>query len=359
MPRSGTAILPLHYGHPPRKLYERMVRLGGVLCDLVGEKFGYSDLVTRFSDPFWFHSFALALGFDWNSSGTTTVLLSAIRDYYREHDGGIHIVGAKGEKLSTMREQASAIEGSLGETYVRSLMNSARDIARVDNNLLQDGFDLYMQFIITDGKGWSIVQQGLNPDSRLARRYHWNSEVRGKIYEDARSGLSGIKNMPVVLDLSTALSRDNRDHMVEAAGERPERFSCIPKDSRQTTLDGLMASGSFLGMDVKVDWKKLREIYEYSPKGFDELFRMKGVGKSTIRALSYLSEIISGYSPSFSDPLKFSFALGGKDGIPRPVNYADYDRCIEFFTDLLGKKGFRNETDIMIENLARSGLYLR
>ncbi|MCL4314527.1 MAG: DUF763 domain-containing protein [Candidatus Thermoplasmatota archaeon] len=359
MPRSGTAILPLHYGHPPKRLYERMVSLGGILSELIVDKFGSTELVTRFSDPLWFHSFALALGFDWNSSGTTTVLLSALRDYYQNNEGSVHVIGAKGEKLSTMGNQAADLEDHLGERYVASLMNTARDVARVDNNLLQDGFDLYMQFIVTDGKGWSIVQQGLNPNTRLARRYHWNSRINGRIYDDNRSGLSGSEKLSAVLDLSTAASSRNRDHMVEASGERPERFSNVPGDSRQMTLDGSMASGRFLNMDVRIDWKKLRQIYEYSPQGFDDLFRMKGVGRSTIRALSYLSEIISGYSPSFSDPLKFSFALGGKDGIPRPVNYADYDKCILFFSDVLGRKGFRRETDIMIENLARSGLMLR
>ncbi|MCL4342496.1 MAG: DUF763 domain-containing protein [Candidatus Thermoplasmatota archaeon] len=359
MPKTGTAILPLHYGKPPERLFRRMVKLGGILCDLISEKFGTEALISKFADPFWFHSFALATGFDWNSSGTTTVLLSALKEYYASHGDGLIIIGAKGDGFSTIREQFSEAGKVAGSKFMEEAFIVSRDVARVDNNLLQDSFDLYLQYMVTDGNSWSIVQQGMNPEVRLARRYHWHSGISGALYDDARSGLSGSRIMDGVLDLSTKASAGNRDGILAVIQDNPEKYAGSIGRGKQRTLEMGNAEGKFLNLDVRINWKKLRDIYEYSPSGFQELYRMKGVGKSTVRALSYLSEIIYGEGPSFSDPLKFSFALGGKDGIPKPVDYADYDACISFFGEVLGKRGFDRSIDLLIDNLARSGFNLR
>ena len=165
--------------------------------------------------------------------------------------------------------------------------------------------------------------------------------------------------MDGVLDLSTKASAGNRDGILAVIQDNPEKYAGSIGRGKQRTLEMGNAEGKFLNLDVRINWKKLRDIYEYSPSGFQELYRMKGVGKSTVRALSYLSEIIYGEGPSFSDPLKFSFALGGKDGIPKPVDYADYDACISFFGEVLGKRGFDRSIDLLIDNLARSGFNLR
>ncbi len=359
MPKTGSAILPLHYGHPPERLFKRMIQLGGTLCELILEKYGSRDLLLRFSDPYWFHSIALATGFDWNSSGTTTVMLSALKEYFDSRNGEIVILGAKGKRLSTVKEQYSKAETKIGGKFLEEAFLTAKDVARVDNNLLQDTFDLYLQYLITDGRGWSIVQQGMNSNIRMARRYHWHSGVDRRLYDDARYGLSGTKRMDTVLDLSTSTSSKNRDGMIDIIKDRPERYRGIIGNGRQRTLDMRDAEGKILDMDVRVDWKKLQSIYEDAPSGFNELYRMKGIGKSTLRALSYLSEIVYGSEPSFKDPIKFSFALGGKDGIPKPVNYKDYDTSIAFFREVLGKPGFDGTIDAIIRNLSRSGLIIR
>ena len=339
MERKGTAILPLHYGHPPEYLYRRMVRLGGILSDIMIEKYGIGSYLEKISDPFWLHSLSLAIGFDWNSSGTTTATLSAIKEYYTTHDSGVHILGGKGKKLSSMRSEMERIvrDGRISDSKGSRILEEARRIARVDQVLLQDEFDLYMQFLVMDESGkWSIVQQGMNTEMRMARRYHWIRREGIDFMDDYRNGISCPQVSENVLDLSTKKSEGHRKSIVEITKENPDRYRGRVRVGNQSTLDGYTHPGRQLRMDYRIDWEKMRQLYEYQPADFEELAYLKGYGKSTIRSLSYLAEIIYGEKPSFTDPVKYSFALGGKDGVPKPINRYDYDRAIEFYRELLG-----------------------
>jgi hypothetical protein len=360
MQRIGSAILPLHYGHPPERLFRRMIRLSGLLSSLIIEKFGTDQLLEKLSDPFWFHSFSLAIGFDWNSSGTTTATMAALKEYSNRNDIPIKILGGKGEKMSHIRPEAmnSVASGFISDLKIQSVLDSAKAIARVDQNLLQDSYDLYMHFIILDEKSrWAIIQQGMNQETRLARRYHWLYRTANNMIDDGRRGISAVKREESVLDLSTRISQENRSDMLELVRCNPMRYRHIFGDRKQMTL--YPENEKVVDLNISVDWNKLRDIYEYSPSDFGELFMMHGVGSSTIRAISYLAEIIFGSEPSFSDPLKFSFALGGKDGIPKPVNYDDYDKCLAFYSDVLSDyKTGREESMIMVKNLANAGFRL-
>lgn len=359
MRKTGISILPLHYGHPPQFLYRRMVTLGGILCSLIEEKYGTDDLLDRLADPFWFHSLSLAIGFDWNSSGTTTTTMSALKEYFALNDSGIRIAGGKGPRMSLISEEMDDLwkRGFISELSASGIRKNARTVAKVDSRLLDDDYDLYMQFLAVSGKGnWSVVQQGLDSNSRTARRYHW-SHSNQEFLNDGREGISSDVVKEKVTDLSTRVSERHRELMAELARENPrkEMFTI----NRQSTLDSFAENQKILRLDIRVNWNKLREIYEYQPADFEELFNYRGVGKSTVRALSYLAEVVYGSEPSFRDPVKFSFALGGKDGIPKPVDYYDYDRCIEFYSDVLGnlRNGDHNLQKIA-ENLARAGYRL-
>jgi len=215
-----------------------------------------------------------------------------------------------------------------------------------------------MHFIILDEKSrWAIIQQGMNQETRLARRYHWLYRTANNMIDDGRRGISAVKREESVLDLSTRISQENRSDMLELVRCNPMRYRHIFGDRKQMTL--YPENEKVVDLNISVDWNKLRDIYEYSPSDFGELFMMHGVGSSTIRAISYLAEIIFGSEPSFSDPLKFSFALGGKDGIPKPVNYDDYDKCLAFYSDVLSDyKTGREESMIMVKNLANAGFRL-
>ena len=352
MERKGTALLPLHYGHPPEYLYKRMVKLGGILSDLILEKFGNQTYMEKLSDPFWFHSLSLAIGFDWNSSGTTTATLSAIKEYFTRRNSDIHIIGGKGKRLSEMHTEMDALvrEGRISESKSVRILEDARRIARVDQSLLQDDFDLYMQFLVMDENGrWAIVQQGMNPAQRMARRYHWIRRSGLDFINDYRNGISSEVVREQVLDLSTKASENNRHSMVSIGKENPERYRYTIENGPQRSLDNFQFPERHLRMDYRIDWSKLRAIYEYQPEDFQELAYMKGIGKSTIRALSYLAELVYGDEPSFRDPVKYSFAVGGKDGVPKPINRNDYDIAISFFKELLGQ---RRIGDLSLESIA-------
>lgn len=353
MPRTGMSVLPLHYGHPPEYLYKRMIRLSGLISDLIIEKFGSEHLLQNFADPFWFHSLSLATGFDWNSSGTTTATLSALKEYYSKKSENIVIIGGKGRQMGKIAEDLnSAVDtGFISDHKAQSLRRNAKELAKVDNNLLQDTYDLYLQFIVLDGKGkWSLVQQGMNSSLRMARRYHWIYSTVSERLNDGRNGISTEKTVEDVLDLTTKLSERNRSDMVELAREGAHKFYYGVVTDKQRTLDSFSKDEPVLRMDYKINWKKMRELYEYQPKDFDELSNLSGIGKSTIRALSYLAEVIYGDQPSFVDPVKFSFGLGGKDGVPKPINVSDYDKAIEFYDELLHGSDQRK---IILDNIAR------
>ncbi|WP_337860647.1 DUF763 domain-containing protein [Ferroplasma sp.] len=337
MENHGSAIMPLHYGHPPEYLYKRMVKLGGIISDIIIQNYNENFLLDKIADPFWFHSFSLAIGFDWNSSGTTTATLSALKDHINRGDD-LRIVGGKGKHMGNISQEIEKIklEGNIPEKYLYRIKKDAKSIAKVDEKLLQDGFDLYMQFIIMDYNGnYAIVEQGMNQDSRLARRYHWkNNKI--PLYDDGRNGISGFEKN-IMLDLSTKKSMENRKGIIDIIKDNPLKYS------KQRSLDNFMESAPVLDLNYKINWQKMKDLFEYNPDSFQDLMEIPGLSKSTIRALSYLSELVYGNSPSFSDPVKYSFCLGGKDGVPKPVNVYDYDKAIEFYNEILKGNQYYNE----------------
>lgn len=362
MERRGTSILPLHYGHPPEYLFKRMVELGGTLCEIIISEYGLQTLLEKLSDPFWFHSFSLVIGFDWNSSGTTTATLAALKEYYLKHDGDLAIIGGKGQKMVRTRDEAESLvkKGYIDDRKVQGILDKAKYIAKIDNNLLQDGYDLYLQFLLTspDGK-WSVIEQGMDQKLRLARRYHWIWSSQGDLLNDGRNGISSTDIRLSPLDLSTRKSEKNRKSMLDLTKDSVDSIRARVRTGDQLRLDSFWDSSRELRLDYSINWEKVRAIYEYNPDSFADIVNMRGVGKSTIRALSYLAEVVFGDRPSFQDPVKFSFALGGKDGVPKPINVRDYDIAIDFYRDALGRLGSGDQNvQRLIGNLSRFSFQL-
>ncbi|KAA8922961.1 DUF763 domain-containing protein [Thermoplasma sp.] len=348
MERRGISTLPLHYGHPPEYLFRRAIKLSGIMAEIIMDTYGQDELIRRLADPFWFHSLSLVTGFDWNSSGTTVFTLSALKEYLSGKDLGVMVCGGKAGAMAQMKDDLLQSEesGVIGENEVQKVYENARRIAKIDNSLLQDGYDLYMQFVVVSSRGrHAVIQQGMNSEERMARRYHWLiGDDRVDI--EGRYGLSSERTSNNVLDLSAVDSRENRYGMLASVREGEIwRF----RSGLQSTLDNF--SMPFLDLSDRVNWQKLRDLYEYGVDDFEKIYMEKGIGRSTLRALSYIAEVIYGSKASFKDPVKFSFALGGKDGIPKPVNTYDYDRAIEFFSDLLKEKELNIRER---ENIARS-----
>ncbi|CAC12222.1 conserved hypothetical protein [Thermoplasma acidophilum] len=350
MERRGISALPLHYGHPPEYLFKRAVKLSGIMAEIIVDTYGQGELIRRLADPFWFHSLSLVTGFDWNSSGTTVFTLSALKEYLSTRDLGVKVCGGKASAMADMRaDLLSSVEtGILKEDDKEYVYENARRIAKIDNSLLQDGYDLYMQFVVVSDRGrHAVIQQGMNSEDRMARRYHWLIGNE-RVDVEGRYGLSADKTSLNVLDLSATESRDNRSAIVASVREGEVwRF----RSGAQSTLDNF--SLPFLDLSGRVNWKKLRDLYEYGVDDFEKIYMEKGIGKSTLRALSYIAEVIYGPKASFRDPVKFSFAVGGKDGIPKPVNTYDYDRAIEFFSDLIREKDLNvREKETIARSLA-------
>lgn len=356
MDKKGTAYLPLHYGKPPERLYKKIVELTGRISTLICETYGTREFIRRISDPFWFHSLSLVTGFDWNSSGTTTTTIHALKQYADQHNTDFFVAGGKGKY---MREKARDIK--IKSQYFQSEMatrNIVRDtdlMAKVDNNLLQDSYDLYIHSVVLDYRGnYSVIQQGMNQEDRMARRYHWSSLHKEDSLIEDRSGIESQKQAETCLDLSSPLSRDARIGIMKAIRET------VPlSHNSQTTLDSF-GGEKILNLSMKIPWKSIERLYEFQPGSFQDVVLTPGVGQSTIRALCYISEVITGAKPSYMDPIKYSYALGGKDGVPKPIDHHDYDRVITFFGSLLQDTGFqKGERERLMNRLARESVEKR
>ena len=353
MERRGTSYLPLHYGRPPEVLYKKIVEMTGYISEIICQTHGTIKFIKLLSDPVWFHSLSLVTGFDWNSSGTTTTTLHALKEYSEKKDLSFFVAGGKGKHMRNKRSDILKESDFISTSSIPGTLIRDTDlVARIDSNLLQDGYDLYIHSVISDYSGnYSVVQQGLNTVHGMARRYHWGTLPDNTYDVEERNGINASKMENEALDLSSPLSRDTRKSMLKVIQEKPY-FST----GAQSTLDSYSGE-KVLNMAVRMPWEKLRQIYEYEPSDMKELLMMNGIGKSAIRALSYISEVIMGARPSMEDPVRYSFAVGGKDGIPKPVNHDDYDIALEFFSEVLRSSGIEREKRIkLISRLSNSSL---
>lgn len=328
--RTGVAHLPLHYGKAPPWLFQRMVKLAREIVIVVVDEFGPEELLRRLSDPFWFQALGCVLGFDWHSSGLTTTTCGALKEGIKglESDLGIFVAGGKG---AISRKTPSEIQ-SVGDKLSLDpshLIYASRMAAKVDSAALQDGYQIYHHtFIFTRQGSWCVVQQGMNESNRYARRYHWLSEgVKDFVCEPHKAICSdGIGQ---ALNMVAVESEKARRVSTEIAGEKPEKL--IKELKRIQTLQ-LPSRHFLLKEDINPDrlWKVFLKTYERGPEDFETLLGLPGVGPKTIRALSLIAELVYGAKPSFRDPARYSFAHGGKDRHPYPVDRENYDRSIEF-----------------------------
>ncbi len=336
--RTGVANLPLHYGKAPRWLFDRMVKLAREITIVIVADFGAEEMLRRLSHPFWFQAFGCILGFDWHSSGVTTTLCGALKEGIKglEKDLGLFIAGGKGR---TSRQTPSELE-RWGESLALDaapLVYASRMSAKVDSAAIQDGYQLYHHtFLFTIGGSWTVIQQGMNEATRYARRYHWLGEkVTDFVNEPHAAILSETRGQ--VLNLVAGESDPARTTIVEiATGEKPENI--VAELKRLKTLE-LPSRHQLTVDDLHPDSlsRILLSTYERQPQDFEQLLGLPGVGAKTIRALSLISELVHGVAPSYRDPARYSFAHGGKDGIPYPVDRETYDRSIELLRQAINK----------------------
>ena len=401
---SGHADLPLHPGTVPRWLADRMMVLGTLITESLVENFGPEEVLVRLSDPLWFQSFGAVMGMDWHSSGITTSVMYALKRGLnpRAKELGIYVCGGRGKYSRTTPDELLEIAGGEGLSGDELVRNS-KLVAKVDNNAVQDGFQLYQHnFILTRNGSWAVVQQGMNGAEKKARRYHWCSTNLRSFVEEPHTGVVG-DNRGKILNLTDSKADKARSSILEMSREEPERMlneiSQIGKPASQiilmqggeslplapTSSVATPSSGGhprnapelpqqqelFPELSIQteekgrsivlpshhevckqdVDLKRLGGVlaiaYNNQPQDFESLLLTPGLGPRTLQSLALVSEVIYGTQSRFTDPARFSFAHGGKDGHPFPVPLKIYDESIRILRDSIEKSklGYKDKSD--------------
>jgi len=378
------AQLPLHTGKAPPWLFRRMTRLAGAVTSAIVEEFGPDEMLRRLSDPWWFQAFGCVLGFDWHSSGVTTVTCGALKEAAKACGGdlGILVAGGKGAvSRKTPQEIADAADRHAIATGER-LVYASRMSAKVDSAAVQDGFAVYHHsFFFTPEGRWCVVQQGMDEASGWARRYHWLAESVDDFVCEPHEAVQDLSEGPqgaatgrkspalpaqrqlTLLNMVAEESDDNRRASAALVRENPDWL--LAEIERYTEGPTLFAPARHPVLNLDVDRKRLRNIvvraHEENPAHFEALLGTQGVGPAAIRSLALLAEIIFQAPPSRRDPATprpapsdaprpspgepasqrrwadYSYAHGGKDGTPFPVDRATYDRNILVLTEAVRK----------------------
>ncbi len=336
----GVAKLPLHRGRVPRWLFDRMVKLAGAIVEVMVMEYGRREFIKRLSDPFWFQAFGNVLGFDWHSSGVTTVVTGVLKEAINPEKAGIAVCGGKGKASLRTLEEIEMLADIMGfsSSKIREFKRASVLAAKVDNAAIQDGYSLYHHaFVVSEEGYWAIIQQGLNVGDKTARRYHWLGEKVASFVEEPHASIVGDKRLNRVLNMTARESREARKASVDLVRENPSKLASLLARLRGfSTLDRWIGEKAefevklvkYLEMPWRINWKVLKKIYEIQPRNYEELLQIKGVGPATVRGLALVADLIYGEEPSWRDPVKYSFAFGGKDGVPYPVNKKAMDEAI-------------------------------
>ena len=333
-----------------------MVKLSREISTHIVSEYGPDDMLRRLADPFWFQAFGCVLGFDWHSSGVTTTVTGAVKEGLRgiEHELGLFAGGGKG---AASRKTPSEITGYCDRLSIdpRPLVYASRMSAKVDSAAVQDGYQLYHHaFFFTRTGGWCVVQQGMNDDNGMARRYHWLAASVKSYVNEPHAAICADATAPT-LNLVAAESDQVRS---ASAGLSREKPAVVLDALRQLPVLTMPRRHAVLIADVDTRYleKILLKTYERAPENFETLLGMEGVGARTLRALALTSEIIYGTPASTRDPARFSFAHGGKDGFPYPVDRDTYDKTVEVLRQAVNKAGVdRSERVAALKRLVKFG----
>jgi hypothetical protein len=334
MKRSGTADLPLHGGHVPMWLAERMSRLGFAITESIIAEYGTAEVLRRLSDPFWFQSFGAVLGMDWHSSGITTSVMGALKRAINPHAKtlGIYICGGKGKFSRQTPNELLAFCDQTGLNGT-ALVRCSKLSAKVDNTAIQDGFQLYHHnFIVSTTGLWTVVQQGMQQGSATARRYHWHSQGLTSFVEEPHTGICGV-NQGHILNMAAKEARPSRSSMMAMTTEHPNRMLAEMQHLVMPRHHDVRAKD----IDLKRLGAMLWLTHDKQPADFEELLLLEGMGPRTLQSMALVSEIIYGTPSRFKDPARFSFAHGGKDGHPFPVPVHVYDETIAVLSNAVEK----------------------
>ncbi|WP_293716637.1 DUF763 domain-containing protein [uncultured Parabacteroides sp.] len=348
--KRGTADLPLHYGTVPPWLAQRMSSLGGAIAEAIVIEYGRPELLRRLSDPFWFQSLGCVLGMDWHSSGITTSVMNALRKAIncRSEELGVYICGGRGKFSRETPNQLLEVADKTGLNG-NELVKCSKLAAKVDNTAVQDGFQLYLHtFVVTKEGDWTVIQQGMNPNERMARRYHWLSSSLRSFMEEPHTSVCG-RNQGLILNLTDKLAAPTKEGIVELTKETPDKLmrevSIILPNHHEVKAEDV---------NLKRLGAALLLAHETNVTDMESLLLLEGVGPRTLQSLTLVSEVIHGTPSRFSDPARFSFAHGGKDGHPFPVPTSVYDETVEVFDKAIRQARLGNkEKSDALKNLSK------
>ncbi len=354
--RRAIVDLPLHGGKCPPWLFEKMVRLSRAIILVIYKEFGEEEVLSRLSDPYWFQAFGCLLGFDWHSSGLTTTVGLAIKKGLEPYfnDLGFFICGGKGKSaLQTPQEIEKWAEKVSLSKEASEFVWLSRLIAKIDNNLLQDGFSLYFHlFIFTKNKKWAVIQQGKDEKNLYARRYHWDYKSAGDFFSDPHKGIVSAIKRKEVLNLVSTQSNSTRKAILEM----------LQEDLNQVLREVKIIEKIFFKREHSLSYKDIpinllpkiwEKTYEKPPQEFSELILKPGLGAKALRALTLTAELIYNTKACRVDPVHYSFAHGGKDGYPYKINPSIYENTILYLEDILNKAPLgSSEKSRLIKKLA-------
>ncbi|GIW62430.1 MAG: hypothetical protein KatS3mg090_0256 [Patescibacteria group bacterium] len=360
------AEFSLDYGKCPPYLFERMVKLAKIIVISIIENFSAEELVYRLSDSVWFQSLGSVLAFDWNASGLTTTTLGALKQAISEigpEQAGIFICGGKGKTSRKTPDEILKYSYQLGlnQAQTDNLIKTSKLTAKIDSSLVQDGFQLYHHnFIFTKKLNWTVIQQGMNTKIKRARRYHWHSKtIKKNFFETPHATIATEIILPNVFNLIDKKTKQHKTDLLTIVNQKKDLFVEIKrikniKTGAQLSLLNL-SDNDFKHHSIETEHftklptqitkifedkrfiKTIETVTDKPNNNLESLVLTKGVGPKTIRALSLLTEIIFGSKPSFTDPVRYTYAFGGKDGIPYPVNKTVYDKIIQIMETAIKK----------------------
>ncbi len=321
-----------------------MRKLAKEISSIIIDEYGADRYLARLSDPYWFQAFGCTLGYDWHSSGVTTVVTGVLKQALSAEDHGITVCGGKGKTSRKTPDEIQLTATKLGfsEEQAQKLTYTSKMTAKIDNTAIQAGYQLYHHaFLVTKDEKWAVIQQGMSDQDRSARRYHWLSENTKSFVVEPHNGIACNVKREKALNMVAQASEASRKASVDLAKEPTRKLMNLiestSKPQNQKSLhdwlpktdDPWQQTQPILNMPRNINWDTLSRVYEFQPNNYEELLSVKGVGPATVRGLALVAELVYGEEPSWEDPVKFSFAYGGKDGVPFPVDRKAMDESIQ------------------------------
>ncbi|MEQ9716460.1 MAG: DUF763 domain-containing protein [Candidatus Asgardarchaeum sp.] len=364
MRRTGLSDLPLHEGKAPPWLIRRMIKLSNAILEILIDEYGTFELLKRLSDPFWFQAFSCVLGYDWHSSGTTTVTMGVLKTVINKSDKfKLFVAGGKGATSLKTPTELQMLKQRFGfnDDEISYFIQVSKLFAKVDNTLLQEGFNLYHNSLIIEEEGrWAVIQQGMDPYLHYARRYHWLSDRKIDFVNEPHTGIISNLKRDIVLDLTSRKSSETRKNILELIQDSPRELEYALlriQDPHQSRLIGIsnidrrvieaikLNKIPYLKMPRKINWNALKQAYRLSISQFEDFILIKGVGPALVRSLALVSMLIWGTPISWKDPVKYSFAHGGKDGVPYPVDLKRMERTASILEGAItqAKLGYKDK----------------